>query len=144
MSAVAVGVDVEQGRLAGFATPLGRASDCIPNGEDVLAFVDTPAITGSWDALTATLTLSGTDTLANYQAALRTVTYENTSDNPSNLLRTISFTVNDGDANSNTQTRDITVTPLNDPASMLASNSRMPANRWIESGLGPFASLTAG
>ena len=53
-------------------------------------------------AARARLTLTGSDTLANYQAALRSVTYQNTSDNPSTATRTVSFTVNDGDANSNT------------------------------------------
>ena len=52
------------------------------NGQDLLAFVDTPNITGSWDAGTGTLTLTGSDTLANYEAALRSVTYQNISDNP--------------------------------------------------------------
>ncbi len=36
------------------------------------------------------------------------------SDNPSTATRTVSFTVNDGDANSNTQTRDIAITTVND------------------------------
>ena len=45
------------------------------NGQDVLSFVNTANITGSWDAGSGTLTLSGTDTVANYQAALRSVTF---------------------------------------------------------------------
>ncbi len=53
------------------------------SGEDVLAFTDTGTITGSWNAATGTLTLTGSDTLANYEAALRSVTYQNTSDDPS-------------------------------------------------------------
>ena len=84
-------------------------------GQDVLAFADTANITGSWDSGTGMLTLSGSDTLANYQAALRSVTYQNTSDNPSIATRTVRFTVHDGDANSNTQTRDITIRAVNDP-----------------------------
>ena len=42
------------------------------------------------------------------------MTYANTSENPSALTRTVSFTVNDGDANSNTLTRDISFTAVND------------------------------
>ena len=68
------------------------------NGQDVLSFTNTANITGTWTAATGTLTLSGTDTVANYQAALRAVKYQNTSDNPSGLTRTVSFTVNDGTA----------------------------------------------
>ncbi len=39
--------------------------------EDVLAFANTAAITGTWNAALGTLSLSGTDTVADYQAALR-------------------------------------------------------------------------
>ncbi len=84
------------------------------NGEDVLAFTNTPNITGVWDSVTGTMTLSGTDTLANYEAALRTITYQNSSEDPNGATRTVSFTVNDGDSDSNTLTRDINVIPMND------------------------------
>ena len=87
------------------------------NGQDVLAFSDTANITGSWNPTNGTLTLSGSDTLANYQAALRSVTYQNTSDNPSGLTRTVGFAANDGTVNSNTVTRNIVVTPVNDAPS---------------------------
>ncbi|GAB5408503.1 MAG: hypothetical protein BalsKO_08680 [Balneolaceae bacterium] len=82
-------------------------------GEDFLDFTDTGTITGSFASGTGVLTLTGTDTKANYQAALRAVTYENTSSDPVELDRTISFVVNDGDNNSNTETRNITVTAAN-------------------------------
>ncbi|HHJ40449.1 MAG: hypothetical protein AXA67_08385 [Methylothermaceae bacteria B42] len=84
------------------------------NSEDVLSFANFSNIIGNWDSASGTLTLSGSDTLANYQAALRSVTYINISDNPSTLTRTVSFTVNDGSADSNAQTRNITVTAVND------------------------------
>ena len=88
------------------------------SGEDVLSFTDTPAITGIWNATTGTLTLVGSDTVAHYQAALRAVMYQNTSQSPSTLTRTVSFTVNDGAINSNTVTRDITVTQVNNPPTL--------------------------
>ncbi|MDA8746205.1 Ig-like domain-containing protein, partial [Rubripirellula amarantea] len=84
------------------------------DGEDVLAFTNTANITGVWDSGTGTLTLTGTDTLANYEAALRSITYTDTSDDPSTSTRTVSFTVNDGDEDSNVSTRDIDVTAVND------------------------------
>lgn len=83
-------------------------------GEDLLIFSDTGTITGVWNSTLGTLTLTGGDTLANYEAALRSITYQNTSDTPSDLTRTVSFTVNDGDVDSNVLTRDIDVTPAND------------------------------
>ena len=85
------------------------------NGQDVLGFANTLTITGSWNPATATLTLSGIDTLVNYQAALRSVTYVNTSDNPSALTRTVKFRANDGTLNSGPVSRTITVTPVDDP-----------------------------
>ena len=42
------------------------------------------------------LTLTGTATVAQYQAALRSVQYDNTSDNPNTAARTVTFVVNDG------------------------------------------------
>ena len=52
------------------------------NGQDVLSFTNIASITGTWNATTGTLTLTGVNTLADYQAALQSVTYENTSPNP--------------------------------------------------------------
>ncbi len=99
------------------------------NGQDVLAFTDIGPITGSWNAVTGTMTLSGTDSQANYQAALRTVTYQNTSDDPSTLTRTVSFTVDDGDDPSNTVTRNINVTAVNDVPVLTGTNNLSGINR---------------
>ena len=85
------------------------------NTEDVLAFTNTPNITGTWNATTGILTLTGTTTLANYQSAIRSITYQNTNNNnPSTTTRTVSFQVNDGAALSNIVVRNINVTPVND------------------------------
>ena len=83
-------------------------------GEDVLAFADTPEITGSYASGTGILTLTGTDTIASWEVALRSVTYDNTSGTPNTSTRTVSFTVNDGDDDSNTLTRDIAVSVVTD------------------------------
>jgi hypothetical protein len=82
-------------------------------GEDFLDFTDTGNISGSFASGSGILTLTGSDTKANYQTALRAVTYQNTSSDPVTLDRTISFVVNDGDNNSNTQSRDVTVATVN-------------------------------
>ena len=52
------------------------------NGQDILAFSNQNGISGSWNAGAGELTLTGSATVANYQAALRSVTYANTSDAP--------------------------------------------------------------
>jgi FKBP-type peptidyl-prolyl cis-trans isomerase FkpA len=55
-----------------------RIVEYVPN-EDFLAFANTSSITGQFNTSTGILTLSGTGTLSQYQAALRSVTYDNTS-----------------------------------------------------------------
>ncbi|MCE6981523.1 type I secretion C-terminal target domain-containing protein, partial [Pseudomonas frederiksbergensis] len=86
-------------------------------GQDVLAFTNQNGITGSYNAGTGVLTLTGAATVAQYQAALRSVTYFNSSDNPTTAARTISFQVDDGAAAnhaSNVATTTITVAAVND------------------------------
>jgi hypothetical protein len=78
-------------------------------GEDVLSFANTASITGSFDSSTGILWLTGTDTVANYQAALRAVCYNNTSNNPSTAGRTVSFSAADGTCGSSAANRSITV-----------------------------------
>ena len=62
-----------------------------------------------------TLTLTGTASPGAYQAALRDVTYVNTSEGPSTLARTVTFTVTDNTALSDSATKGITVAGVNDP-----------------------------
>ncbi len=85
---------------------------------DTLNFADQNNITGSYNSGTGVLTLSGSDTVANYQAALRTITFSSASDNPTNFgnntSRTISFTANDGTADSTAATSTLNVTAVND------------------------------
>ncbi|HIG39610.1 MAG TPA: DUF2341 domain-containing protein [Gammaproteobacteria bacterium] len=86
------------------------------SGEDVLAFTNTTNISGSYNAATGVLTLTGTDTLVNYEAALESVTYTNSNtDNPNSGNRTVTWQVNDGDTSSVGVNSTITITPVNDP-----------------------------
>ena len=82
-------------------------------GQDVLGFINTPTIKGTWTPATGRLFLQGTDTVANYQAALRSITYINLATRPSTVTRTVSIQVSNGAVtgawNSNTVTRNITV-----------------------------------
>jgi hypothetical protein len=84
-------------------------------GQDVLAFSPIGAITGAFDAVHGTLTLTGNDTVAHYQAALDAVTYFNTSNNPSALARTVTVIASDGIVDSTPVTDTINVTPVNNP-----------------------------
>ncbi|PZD73390.1 Leukotoxin [Acaryochloris thomasi RCC1774] len=58
-------------------------------------------ITASYDAETGTLTLTGEDTVTQYQQALRTLTYNNSVANANTTDRLIEVTVDDGGAFSN-------------------------------------------
>ncbi|MBT3328251.1 MAG: Ig-like domain-containing protein, partial [Gemmatimonadales bacterium] len=60
----------------------------------------TRAISVDYDGSTGALTLTGTASLADYEAMLRTVKYDNASGNPDTTDRTIEFTANDGEADS--------------------------------------------
>src|SRR5260221_1195577 len=78
-------------------------------GEYVLAFTNQNGIAGSFNATTGVLALTGSATLANYQAALRSGTYANSSTNPSSVTRSQSVVANHRTANSHTAARTITV-----------------------------------
>ncbi|WP_316795539.1 MBG domain-containing protein [Pedobacter agri] len=89
----------------------------LQTAEDVLAFNNTNNTTygniiGNYTAGSGALTLTSagtTATLAQWQAALRTVTYTNAASSANTANRTITFRVNDGTSNSNTATKSLTV-----------------------------------
>jgi len=92
-------------------------------GQDKLVFTTVGnIITGTFDTTTGTLSLKGSDTVANYQLALQSVKYVNTSNNPSSLTRTISFSASDGLLTSNVVSRNVTVVPIDD-APIIATNA---------------------
>lgn len=53
-------------------------------------------ITASYNSTTGILSLTGNDTVANYQQVLRTITYNNTAASPNPTNRIITFVVSDG------------------------------------------------
>ncbi|WP_445635253.1 hypothetical protein NSTC745_07193 [Nostoc sp. DSM 114161] len=107
------------------STNLNSATVSISSGfvaaEDTLAFIAQNGISGSYS--NGVLTLTGSATVANYETALRSIAYQNTSDNPSSTTRTISFIVNDGSLNSTTATRDINITAVNDAPAITSTNT---------------------
>ena len=82
--------------------------------QDLLSFTNQSGINGTWDSATGTLTLSGSASVANYEAALRSVTYSNNSNAPSTSNRTISITASDAHLTSAAATRTIAVVGTND------------------------------
>jgi Ca2+-binding RTX toxin-like protein len=94
--------DVDSTRLTGATVSISGA-----RAEDILTFTPRTGITGSYSA--GTLTLSGSATIAAYQAILRSVAYSNGSDRPDTAPRTVTFTVNDGGAINATTTASTTI-----------------------------------
>ncbi|HEY7808522.1 MAG TPA: Ig-like domain-containing protein [Croceibacterium sp.] len=80
-------------------------------------------ITGSWNASTETLTLTGYDTFAHYEQALAGVQYTSTGDNPTDYglqpTRTVTWTVSDGalgipGGQQNSGTTTVSIDAIND------------------------------
>ena len=67
------------------------------SGQDTLSFTPVGNITGNFDVGTGILSLSGSDSVANYQTALRSVTYSNNNLGAHN--RVLTFVANDGNPN---------------------------------------------
>jgi Bacterial cadherin-like domain len=104
-----------------------RITSGFVSGQDTLAFINQNEITGSYDSSTGVLTLTGSSSVANYQTALRSITYTNSSDNPSLTSRTVSFIVNDGTVSSEVVTRNINITAVNDAP--VAVNDSITTNK---------------
>ncbi|WP_319421314.1 DUF4347 domain-containing protein [Pleurocapsa sp. FMAR1] len=100
-------------------TNIASAKITLTNAQasDLLAAGTLPAgITAStYNATTGVITLTGSASLANYQTAIRAISFNNTSNNPNTTPRKVDVVVNDGTANSNTATATINVIPVNDP-----------------------------
>ena len=126
---------------ANIASATITISSGFQSSEDVLAFTDTNDINGSWNQSTGVLTLSGSATKANYEAALESVTYNNTSENPNTTDRTISWQINDGTDNSSAVTSTISLASVNDAPISSGALTNTQAN---EAGINSNGSLQAG
>ena len=91
------------------------------SGQDVLSFTNVGSVVGSWNASTGTVTFTGTDTLANYQTALRSVKFSNTSDAPDTNTRSINYQISDATGASNVLSASVSVSPVNDMPTLAGS-----------------------
>jgi hypothetical protein len=103
--------DVDNGNLQGAVVSI---SANYTSSEDSL-YYGGATFAPVFDLASGTLTFSGGAPLADYVAALRDVRYKNTSDNPVTDERTITFVVNDGNSDSDGESLNVAVTPINDP-----------------------------
>ena len=121
----------------------------LQTAEDTLAFTNTSAptfgnIAGSYTAGTGVLAMTSagaTATLAQWQAALRAVTYTNSSDTPNTATRTLSFVVNDGAANSAATTKSVSVAAVNDtPTDIALSAASVNQSSGVNATIGTLSS----
>ncbi|QEF97024.1 hypothetical protein Mal15_10540 [Stieleria maiorica] len=102
--------------------------------ETLAADTSGTSITAAYAA--GTLTLSGTDTVANYQQVLRTITYHNASSNPDGSTRVIQVVASDGGLNSSVATARIAITTVNDPPTAIDDSFSMQAGKTLTIGVG--------
>jgi hypothetical protein len=90
------------------------------DGDALAAVTNGTVITAVYNASTETLTLSGSDTVSNYQQVLRTVAFSSTNSDPTQggiyPARTITWTINDGSLSSRIATNTLTILSGNVPA----------------------------
>src|SRR5260221_507804 len=94
-------------------------------GEDVLALTNQNGIAGGFNATTGVLALAGSATLANYQVALRSVTFAYGGADRLRLTWVAWVDANGGTVNSNTATRAITVAAVNNPPVVAMTGSAL-------------------
>ncbi len=90
-----------------------------PQALDSLTFNGLPPGSIIVSAGTSVITLTGAASAADYQTALRQITFDNTGTNPSTETRIIDIVVNDGASNSNTAQALIQVEVVNNSAPVL-------------------------
>jgi Ca2+-binding RTX toxin-like protein/pimeloyl-ACP methyl ester carboxylesterase len=85
--------DTDSPNLQGATVTISNPQD---GTSESLSATSTGNIAVAYDPATKTLTLSGSDTIANYQQVLRSITYTNIAATPNLTPREITFEVNDG------------------------------------------------
>ena len=114
--------------------------------QDVLAFTNTAKITGAYNATTGVLTLTntGTATTADWQVALRSVTYYDSSDTPNTASRTVTIAATTAGADVvNGTLATVTVTSVDD-SPILNTGVSVSLPHGTEDALGAPTGATAG
>jgi hypothetical protein len=114
-------VDADSQTLAGATVQL---QGYLPD-QDSLSVTPIGGIQSNFNAATGELTLTGAASVADYQTVLRSLTYTNSSDNPSSAVRTVQFSVRDSALSSDIATRTIQVLPANDAPTLTTSLSEI-------------------
>jgi hypothetical protein len=105
-AAAATVTDVDSPTLASVTASIATGS----HAQNVLsANTAGTSISQNYNAGTGVLTLSGVDSVANYQTVLRSIKYDNSGTGPGVGSVTVNFVANDGFLNSSTVTSTITI-----------------------------------
>jgi hypothetical protein len=104
-AAAATVTDADDTNLVSLTAVITGGSDV----DNVLAATATGNISVSYNSGTGTLSMTGSDSLANYQTVLRSITYNNTAGGPGAGSVTISLTASDGANSSVARTSTITI-----------------------------------
>lgn len=86
----------------------------IPDGSEEMLGITFTSLLTSYNVSTGTLLIEGPATVAAFEAALRNTFYRNVADEPTNVTRTVTFTVSDGLTTSTPQRTVITIAFVND------------------------------
>ncbi|MBW8874607.1 MAG: IPTL-CTERM sorting domain-containing protein, partial [Acidobacteria bacterium] len=105
--------DVDSPNLASLTVTITNLLDT--GFETLSTDVTGTSITANYVPATGVLTLTGPDTVANFQTVLRKVKYQNTDVDPDPTPRVIHFVANDGNSNSNTATSTVTIVAVDTP-----------------------------
>lgn len=120
---------------------LSSATVTVSNGfvsGDSLGFNSQNGITGGYNATTGVLTLTGSSLIANYQTALRSVTFSTNVDNPTatSVSRTMTWVVNDSSGlNWAAASSTILISPVNDAPASSPTCSTLSSGNIFRTGL---------
>ncbi len=106
---------------------------------DTLNFTSQNGITGSYNSGTGALTLTGSATPAQYQAALESVAFSNSTNNPSTTTRSLTIAADAGSLTSNSATESVNVAfpaPVVTASGSAAHYTAGPA-RWRSTAVSP-------
>ena len=129
------------GTLTGMTVSLNNRPD---GALESLSFTQgTTPITGSYDSGTGVLTLSGSASAAQYQEVLRSIRYENSSDNPTTTARGLTVTLTDQYGQTATASSSLSVTRVNDAPTITSNGGGGSATIYVNETLTAVTTVTS-
>ncbi|MDX1963449.1 MAG: hypothetical protein SFX18_09870, partial [Pirellulales bacterium] len=112
--AIDPGIQVQDFSSAQLSGGTVKLTNYVP-GQDLLLFTNQNGINGTFNNVTGQLKLTGSASVAHYQTALASIKYQNLSDAPGPLSRTVEFQLtDDSQTQSPPASRGISITPVPD------------------------------